>query len=115
MRNTRTAFLRSCGGCSAHIVGADPSTQAVYCPTCQPKHVMPFDAWAASVKPDSLVYLQPYAAWRGLSHSQYLVIARDGDTLTVQVLGVPESRMTVDIRHTGQHDLTPLAQRGAPW
>lgn len=87
----------------------------MYCPTCQRKHVTPFDEWAASVGPGSHVYLQPYAAWRGLSHSQYLVLARDGDALTVQVLGVPQSRMTVEICHAGQHDLTPLAQRGAAW
>lgn len=100
-------YLRSCSGCSAHLACNDPTSQNVWCGTCKPKHVKPFDAWAAGLKPGDRVYVQPYAAWRGLSHSEYLITARDGDTLTVQVLGIPESSMTVAVHHCGQHDLTP--------
>ena len=100
-------FLRSCAGCSAHILTNDPTSQKVFCPTCKPKHVTPFESWAASVKVGDTVYVQPYAAFRGLSHSQYLVIERTGDDLTLQVLGWPESRTVTHINHCGQFDLTP--------
>lgn len=100
-------FLRSCGGCSAHVVCNDPSSQTVFCPTCKPKHVTPFDQWAAGVKAGDTVYVQPYAAFRGLSHSEYLVIERNGDDLTLQILGWPEARVTTHINHCGQRDLTP--------
>jgi hypothetical protein len=86
-------YLRSCSGYSAHLLSNDPTSDKVWCKTCRPKHVRPFDAWAAGLKRGDRVYLQPYAAWRGLSHSDYVVIDREGDTLTVQVIGIPESRM----------------------
>jgi hypothetical protein len=108
-----TLYLRSCGGCAVDLLAEDPTTRTVYCKRCKPKHIKPFDEWAASVQPGRLVYLKPYAAWQGLSRSQYLVVERDGDTLTVQVLGLPESRMTVNIRHTGQHDMTRRSHTGA--
>ncbi len=100
-------YLRSCAGCSAHLLSGDPSSEYVWCSKCRAKHVTPFGQWAAALKPGDLVYVQPYAAWRGLSHSQYLIVARDGDVLTVQVLGLPESRGPVHVAHVGQHNLTP--------
>jgi hypothetical protein len=106
-------FLRSCSGCSAHLLTNDPTSQHVWCAKCMGKYVKPFDEWKASIAAGSRVYVQPYASWRGLSHSQYLVVERDGDQLTVQVLGIPESRMQVHINHTGQHDLTPRSRSGA--
>jgi hypothetical protein len=39
-----------------------------------------------SVEPGSHVFLQPYAAWRGLSHSRYLVMDRAGDTLRASTI-----------------------------
>lgn len=106
-------FLRNCGGCSGHILTNDPASQTVYCRRCQSVHVQPFDAWSAGIRVGSTVYVQPYAAWRGLSGSRYLVIDRDGDELTIQVLGIPESRMKTHINHTAQHDVTPRALGGA--
>lgn len=106
-------LLRSCSGCSAHLLTNDGASQHLFCKTCKPKHVTPFDEWAAGLKPGDEVYVQPYAAWRGLSHSRYLVVGREGSTLTVQVLGVPESRMQVHVADCGQHDLTPRRRTGA--
>lgn len=110
-----TYYLRSCAGCSAHLASNDPSSQMVWCPRCYPRHVTPSDRWAESLKVGDLVYVQPYVAWRGLSHSRYLIVGREGDRLTVQILGMPESRMTVHVNNTGQHDLTPRARTGALW
>ncbi len=99
--------LRSCAGCSGHLIVADPTSEYVWCVTCKPLHVKPFDEWAASITVGSRVYVQPVVAWRGLSRSEYVVTARDGDTITAQVLGIPESSITVHIGQCGQHDLTP--------
>jgi hypothetical protein len=106
-------LLRSCAGCSAHLLTNDGATQSLFCAKCKPKHVTPFEKWAANVSAGDTVYVQPYAAWRGLSHSQYLVVGRDGNTLTVQVLGITESRMKVHIADCGEHDLTPRRRTGA--
>jgi hypothetical protein len=99
--------LRSCAGCSAHILTNDTTSEMAWCAKCKPKHVKPFDEWAATVQVGSRVYLQPYASFRGLSHSEYLVTGREGDKLTVQLLGWPESSQRVNVAHAGQHDLTP--------
>lgn len=106
-------LLRSCAGCSAHILTNDGTSEYAWCPKCRPKHVTPFDQWAAALKVGDLVHVQPYAAWRGLSHSKYLIVERNGDDLTVQVLGLPESRGVVNVVHCGQHDLTPRRLGGA--
>jgi hypothetical protein len=100
-------LLRSCAGCSAHILTNDGRSEYAWCKKCRARHVKPFDEWATEIKVGDCIYVQPYAAWHGLSHSRYLVVGREGDQLTVQVLGIPESRTTVHINHTGQHDLTP--------
>jgi hypothetical protein len=104
-----TDYLRCCAACNAFLLTNDPTSQSVWCDRHKPG---PFDEWAASLKAGDRVYLQPYVAWRGLSHAQYLIVDRDGDELTVQVLGIPESRMQVNVAHCGQHDLTPLPQTG---
>ena len=106
-------FLRSCAGCSAHLLTNDPSSQMIFCKKCRPKHVKPFDEWAAGLERGSEVFVQPYAAWRGLSRSRNIVIERDGDDVTVQILGMPQSRQVVRIAHLGQHDLTPRRHVGA--
>lgn len=106
-------FLRSCAGCSAHLLCNDPTSQVVFCKTCRPKYVKPFDEWAASLTKGSEVFVQPYCAWRGLSFSRNIVIDRDGDDITVQIIGMPESRQVVNVAHLGQHDLTPRSRTGA--
>lgn len=104
--------LRSCAGCAGHLLTNDTRSQSVFCARCRPKYVTPFAEWAAALKPGDRVYVQPYAAWRGLSRSEYVIIARDGDRLTMQVLGIPES-LQILIAHCGQHDLTPRRTTGA--
>lgn len=104
--------LRVCGSCSAWLLTADAHTPTVHCNKCRAKQT-PHDAWEAALKPGDRVFLYPYAAWRGLSRSEYLVIARDGDDLTVQVLGIPESRMPVHISACAQQDVTPWPTTGA--
>lgn len=102
-----TNSLRSCAGCSAHILTNDTTSEYAWCPKCKAKHVTPFDQWAAALKVGDTVYVQPYMAWKGLSHSQYLIVERDGDELTLQILGLPESRVHTNVVHCGQYDLTP--------
>jgi hypothetical protein len=105
--------LRSCGGCNAHILTNDTTSPTTFCNRCKPKHVKPFDEWAAGLKAGDRVYLQPYESGI-LSHSQWLVLGRDGDVLAVQVLGMPSTRRSVHVNHTGQQDLTPRGRTGAP-
>jgi hypothetical protein len=99
--------LRSCSGCSAHLLTNNTTSEYVWCRKCEPKYVKPWHEWVAGIAKGSEVYLQPYVAWRGLSHSRYLVTARDDDMLTVQIIGIPKSSMTVHVFHVGQYDLTP--------
>lgn len=98
--------LRVCGSCSAWLLTGDADTPTVHCNKCRAKQT-PWDVWAAALKANDLVFLYPYAAWRGLSRSQYVIVDRDGDTLTVQVLGIPDSRKTVHISDCAQQDVTP--------
>jgi hypothetical protein len=98
--------LRACGDCSAFLLVIDTATPTVYCSKCQAKQPSG-DAWAASLKRGERVYLYPYAAWQGLSHSEYLVLGRDGDDLEVQLLGIPSSRMTVHLSACSPRDMTP--------
>lgn len=97
---------RVCGGCSAWILIMEANLPTVFCQKCQAKQPS-FKDWAASVKPDDLVYVQPYEAWRGMTHSRYLVTARSGDMLTVQLLGIPESSRQVHIGNCAPQDVTP--------
>src|ERR1044071_427568 len=98
------SLLRSCSFCGAHILTNDGLSQKVYCSGHQPRS---FDDWAATVKAGSTVYLQPIVAWRGLSRSANQVLVRDGDVLTVQIVGIPDSRQQVRITQCGERDLTP--------
>jgi hypothetical protein len=100
-------YWRGCSGCNTSVSSYDGTSENVWCATCRPKYVQPFDQWAAEIGPKSRVYVQPSVAWRGLSRSEYLVTARDGDRVTVQLIGVPESSITVHIGQCGQHDMTP--------
>jgi hypothetical protein len=104
-------YLRACAVCSVALLVCDLSPQNAYCRKHQPQRP-PFAAWAAGLASGDRVYLQPYAAWRGLSHSEYLIVGRDGDTLTVQLIGVPESRMDVGVAHCADHDVTKRSRTG---
>ena len=101
-----TNSLRSCAGCSAHILTNDTTSEKTYCNKCRPKYVTPFAQWAAALKVGDTVYVQPYMAWRGLSHSRYLIIERDVDELTLQIVGMPESRVYTNVA------LYPAVPRG---
>lgn len=87
----------------------DGETPAVFCGKCRAKQT-PWQEWADSLKAGDLVYLYRYAAWKGLCRSQYLISDRAGQDLTVQVLGIPESRMTVDVTCCTQTDLNAWNQ-----
>lgn len=104
--------LRICGSCSAWLLTVDADTPTVHCTKCRADQPT-WDEWAAALKTNDEVFLYPYAAWRGLSRSKYLVVHRDGDQLTVQVLGIPASRMTVHISTCTQQDVTPWRAEGA--
>lgn len=104
--------LRVCGSCSAWILTVDGDTPTVLCNKCRAKQT-PWEVWVAELKTGDRVFLYPYAAWRGLSRSEYLIVDRDGDELTVQVLGIPASRMTVHISCCAQQDVTPWRAKAA--
>lgn len=99
--------LRSCAGCSAHILVEDGRSQMVFCGRCRPKCVTPFDEWAAGIAEGSSVYVQPYATLPGFSRCEHIVIERDGDRLVLQPLGWPGKRIETTIGQCGQHDMTP--------
>jgi hypothetical protein len=105
-------YLRACVVCSVDLLVCDPSPQKAYCSKHEPQRP-PFATWAAGLVAGDRVYLQAYAAWRGLSHSKYLIVGRDGDTLTVQLIGVPQSRMDVGVAHCADHDVTKQSLTGA--
>jgi hypothetical protein len=102
-------LLRSCAGCSAHILTNDGRSQYAWCLKCRKKHVKPWAQFVADLKPQDRVYVQPSAAWRGLSHSEYVIVEidRERQTVVAQVLGIPESRQTIGISQLGQLDMTP--------
>lgn len=100
-------YLRSCAGCSAHLLSNDPTSERVWCPKCARAHIQPFEEWAAGLKPGDAVYVQPYVAWRGLSRSRYLIKEREGDEVALQLIGIPESQIKTTIHQLAQHDVTP--------
>lgn len=101
-----TRYLRACSRCAAHILTNDPTSSHVYCPTCAAEQPT-WEEWSAAIGPGSRCYVQPAAAWRGNSRSEHTVVARDGDTVTVQIIGLPESRRLVTITSLCPHDVTP--------
>jgi hypothetical protein len=107
-----TYYWRCCAECSESIVTNNARTSDVFCKRCAARRPS-FDEWAAKLGPGDRVYVQPYVAWRGLSRSQYLVIERDGNRFVLQLIGIPESRITTDVGQLGQRDLTPRARSGA--
>lgn len=88
-------------------MGTDAVSQTVYCNTCRRQYVTPWDEWAAGLKAGDRVYVQPCIAWHGLSRSQCLIVDRVGDDVTVQIIGLPESRVTTTVAQLAQHDVTP--------
>lgn len=108
------SYLRCCAICSAHILTSDNYSINAYCAAHQPAR-QDFNTWAAGLQKGDRVFLQPYAAWRGLSHSEYLIVDRTEDTLTVQLIGYPESRMEVGVAHCARNDVTPRPRYGAAW
>lgn len=101
-----TRYLRACSTCAAHILTTDPTSSHVYCPACAAKRPT-WEQWSANLRPGGRCYVQPAAAWRGMSRSEHVVTARDGDTVTVQIVGLPESRRPVTITSLCPHDVTP--------
>lgn len=106
-----TEFARTCGHCAGLFLCNDPTSCVWYCNRCRRKVLKPFDEWAANLNTGDRVYVQPYLAWHGLSRSQYFVVAQDGDMLTVQIPGLPDSRQTLNVAHLCQHDATPRTRR----
>lgn len=114
-------YHRSCYYCSAHMITYDHWTRELACNRCRQgrnpgtRHMLPkpFEEWAASLKPGDRCYVQPILAWHGLAHSANVVIERTGDQVTVQIVGLPESRQAVSIHQLGERDMTPRRQTGA--
>jgi hypothetical protein len=101
-----TRYLRSCSACAAHILTTDPTSSHVYCPDCKAQRPTG-EQWCAALTPGDRCYVQPTAAWHGLSRSEHVIVARDGNTVTVQIIGLPESRRPVAVTDLCPHDVTP--------
>lgn len=99
-----TSFLRSCSECSAHITTNNGTSEYVRCSKCQSKRPS-FDQWAETVVKGSTVYVQPIIAG-AFSRSRWLVIERDADNVTVQVLGLPQTRTVTTIGQLADEDVT---------
>ena len=89
-------LLRSCSGCSAHILTADGRSEDVYCPRCAPKHATDFATWAAGLKAGDRVFIQPYLD-PPFARSTWIVRQRDGDQVKISVLGLPDHLIATDI------------------
>jgi hypothetical protein len=87
--------LRSCAGCSAHVLTNDDVSAWVYCPKCRPKFIKPAEEWLASLEPGSGVYAQPAVLPPALIDHQWRIKERDGDDVILFLLGLPEERFWV--------------------
>lgn len=79
-------LLRSCAGCSAHILTGDGKSDMVFCGPCRPKYVKPWDEWVAGLAVGSQVYVQPYVAD---PYATWIIRERDGDTVHLERMNVP--------------------------
>lgn len=81
-----TGYLRSCAGCSAHILlnySVDrPDENPAYCRKCV-KNV--------SVRAEVGDRVRIYSRGVIPGVSEFIVVARDGDTVTVKPLGHPDA------------------------
>jgi hypothetical protein len=98
---SRGTPLRSCGGCGGSFLG-DDRNEIYFCPACTAK-LPPFDP-------------QPYARCQGQPDKQrcryegreMVVLAREGDQVTVRPLGNPEAApATVHINNLRPAYITP--------
>ena len=104
--NDYGSSLRVCGGCSACLLVVDTTTPTVYCSKCHARKT-PFQQWADNLKVGDTVFLQPGVALPNLGRSRYLILARDGDNLDLQVLGCPNLKVSTTIAQTAPEDVTP--------
>jgi len=79
-------LLRSCSGCSAHILTWDGNSDMVFCAKCRPTYVKPFEEWAAGLTVGSQVYVQPIVAD---PYATWVIEQRDGDQVVLGRLNVP--------------------------
>lgn len=101
-----TNYLRSCGGCGGSFLG-DNRDEIYFCPRCT-KNLPEFDP-------------QPYAKCKGQPDKQrcrmdyqgrrlveMVVLAREGDMVTVRPLGFPDDDpVTVHLNVLRPHYITP--------
>lgn len=97
-------LLRSCAGCSAHLLTSDGYSDRVYCARCRPRYLKPFDEWAAGLVVGDRVYLQPVIAGP-FARSEWLIVERTGDSVTVHVLGMPDTRRDTTVAQLCQQSL----------
>ena len=95
-------YLRSCARCRAHILVSHGGGEYAYCPRCLAK-LPSRDDWEAELVAGARVYVHSYVADPPWNRSEWVVLSRDGDELTLQVLGMPERRISTSIAHVGDH------------
>lgn len=96
-------LLRSCAGCSAHLLVNDGVSDKAWCPKCRPKYVKPFEEWAASLAVRDLVYVQPSVT--RYPTAEHIIMARDGEKVILQPLGLPGVLIETTIGQLGQHSM----------
>ena len=88
---TRGTPMRTCSRCSGFFLAhaAHYDDEPYFCPKCWPKFTEGFDPQAGDRVRDIDRMSGPF--------SEIFVVARDGDTVTVQPLGFPDRRRDVPI------------------
>lgn len=101
-------LLRSCSGCSAHILTGDNRSEDVWCPKCVAKRP-DYATWAAGLKAGDRVFIQPYLDPR-FARTQWIIRQRDGDQVTISALGFPDRVIVTDVTEIADRC---MARRGA--
>ncbi|SRR5258705_7398349 len=97
-------YLRSCAGCSAHIIVGTDIGEMAWCARCRAKHVKPFDEWAKDLMVGSRVYLQPIVAGV-FARSEWIIREIDSSGVSVSVLGMPDRIVHTTVAQLAQHCL----------
>lgn len=86
-------YLRSCPRCAAHIGVPYSTDRLIYCKQCRP--IVESAEREKVEKGDHVRYITDPPT-RTSSSTRYIVVAAEGDTLTLQQLGFPDKRWQED-------------------
>ena len=86
-----TVELTCCAGCKGFFAGHAVRNSAYYCPKCWDRRTAGFDP----VENDRVRLIDRMTG----PFSDLFVVSRDGDAVTVQVIGCPDRRFTTGVRN----------------